>query len=229
MKWDLSLNTFQSNAELARRNSRGSMTLQSRSAGKLSYFEGEEVMATRNSKGTKMAANQRLIGGVVKHLGKTTAVLAGASYTTKEIVQEVQAGIDAAQAVETAKAAYAGAVKAERDQNESSQELVSSLVSFIYAMYGTSPQTLADFGLAPRKRANLSPDALVERAAKARATRAARHTVGAKKRLLIKGVVDVTQPAMPAAAPSAPAARPVSTLNGAAPASMLNGTPQAPT
>ena len=50
--------------------------------------------------------------------------------------------------------------------------------------------TLADFGLSPRKVAVVSPEARVAAVAKTKATRAARHTMGAKQKKAIQG--DVT-------------------------------------
>jgi hypothetical protein len=78
-------------------------------------------------------------------------------------------------------------------------------------MFGTSPDVLGDFGMAPRKRpAPMTGEQLVVKSAKAKATRKARGTVGPKKRLRIKGNVPEQQEtaSVPGAGSSAPAAPP---------------------
>jgi hypothetical protein len=79
--------------------------------------------------------------------------------------------------------------------------------------------TLADFGLVPRKVTPLTPEQMVERTEKLKATRAARHTMGSKQKAAIKGTVaptgpvnaapTPTPPAAPVAAPVAPSPQPV--------------------
>jgi hypothetical protein len=82
----------------------------------------------------------------------------------------------------------------------------------VKAAFGSSPDVLGDFGIAPKPRAQVTANAMVVANAKRAATRAARHTMGSKQRKAITGVVpDVivvptkaSSPAVTAPAPSSP-------------------------
>ena len=54
--------------------------------------------------------------------------------------------------------------------------------------------TLADFGLTARAKHVATPEEKIASAAKAKATRAARHTMGSKQKAAIKGTVTPTAP-----------------------------------
>ena len=70
-------------------------------------------------------------------------------------------------------------------------------------MFGGSIDTLATFGLEPRKTpATVPPVEKVVAVQKALATRKARNTMGPKQKAKIKGTVPATAPATPPAAPS---------------------------
>jgi hypothetical protein len=64
---------------------------------------------------------------------------------------------------------------------------------------------LADFGLTGRKTRVVTPEEKVTAAAKARATRAARHTMGKRQKAAIKGALE---PSASEAAPAVPASEP---------------------
>src|SRR5262249_2801989 len=58
----------------------------------------------------------------------------------------------------------------------------------LLGMFGTSPEILADLGIAdPRPRRTLTTDELALAAERAKATRVVRHTLGPKQRLKLKG------------------------------------------
>jgi hypothetical protein len=67
---------------------------------------------------------------------------------------------------------------------------MDAFVSFVKAAFGTQPDVLADFGLHPKARAQLTVEKKTAAAVKRKATRAARHTMGSKQRKRVKG--DVT-------------------------------------
>ena len=66
---------------------------------------------------------------------------------------------------------------------------MGTLVTFIKATYANQPDVLADFGIKPKARTPLSAEAKTAAAAKRTATRAARHTMGAKQKKSVKGAV----------------------------------------
>jgi hypothetical protein len=81
------------------------------------------------------------------------------------------------------------AIEDERAKEELTKKLVDHLRHVILGMYGSSIETLADFGFTSRKRTVSSTAAKLLSVERARATRAARHTVGPKQRLAIKGEI----------------------------------------
>ncbi len=81
----------------------------------------------------------------------------------------------------------------------------------LLVFYAGQVQTLTDFGLTARKTPVVSPETMVAAAAKAKATRAARHTLGKKQKAKITGTVVTTAPAVPPPA-TPPAAPPAATV-----------------
>ena len=67
---------------------------------------------------------------------------------------------------------------------------MSAFVTYVKAAYAGSPDVLADFGIAPKARVPPTVEAKIAAAAKGKATRAARHTMGTTQRKAVKG--DVT-------------------------------------
>jgi hypothetical protein len=177
------------------------------------------------SSNTRRSSDLHLIEGFQKHLDKGwSLVVAGKKYTGHDIVDLLQRRIDALHAVSTAKAAWVGARRDDEALNAETVQVVLAVRQNVLVMFNQSPDTLADFGLAPRKaRRALTPDELVQRTGKAKATREARHTMGKRQKQAIHG--NAAHGALPAAAPpeapSPPAASP--TVNGGHGA--VNGSP----
>jgi hypothetical protein len=167
----------------------------------------------RNNKATKATNERNMIAGLTKYVGEATMVIGGKSYTGTKLAEIMQSRLDVDEAVIAAKAVWQNAVQRERAQNAATQKVAADVRKAVYIMFGSSVETLAEFGLAPHKRGTLTPEQQVERTAKVRATRAARHTMGPKQRQQIKGEAPATA-APPAIEPPAPRPTP-STLNGA--------------
>jgi hypothetical protein len=152
-------------------------------------------------------SEQMLINGLNKHATTIPSVaIAGASVTTKDIVATLQARIDSARAVLSTRATWQAAVQADRTERDKTKTFVSGLKQALLVAFAGQIDTLADFGLTGRKITVLTPEEKLVRAAKAKATRAARHTMGSKQKAGIKGTVAPTAPASPA--PSAPTPSP---------------------
>ena len=120
-------------------------------------------------------------------------------------------------------------------------EADTALEAWVIQEFGAGSQQALDFGFAPPKKAVRTVEEKAQAKVRAKATRAARHTMGSQQKKLIKGTVVVpTAPAAPAtsvpAGPS-PAGQPAvvlvqattpqqQTVNGApAPATPANGAP----
>jgi hypothetical protein len=168
-----------------------------------------------------VATAKQFIAGVTEHFGSVTQItLLGRSFTPAEISSVFQSLVDLDAAVDAARVTTAAKVAAEAAQLPSVSALVSAMRTYVRATYGTSPDVLADFGLTPKARVQVSPETQVVANAKRKATRAARHTMGPKQKKGIKGTVTgpITIPtdASPAVTTAPAPATPVT-----------NGTPQA--
>jgi hypothetical protein len=165
---------------------------------------------------------EQLAEGTQKHIGATTPVLvAGGTFTSVQIVAQLNSLTALRAAVDSAKSALRARLADERSKAPTLVAFLQAYEGFVRSAFGTQPDVLADFGLAPRK-IKTPPTVEQKAAAKAKraATRAARGTIGKKKKLAIHGnvtgvlVTPVTQPATAQPLPTPPTA---AATNGAAP------------
>jgi hypothetical protein len=174
------------------------------------------------TKKNEVANDQLLISGIQKHFASGSIILNGTSYTGPALVSAVQARLSAVNATIAAKATWQAAVKAEDEELLTSQSFLNALRKSLYTMF-TDINDLADFGLKPHKKPALTPAERVVAAAKAKATREARHTMGAVQKKAIKGTAappatgasSGSSPVTPVA--SAPVAAPVVPVAAASP------------
>jgi len=181
-----------------------------------SLVRKETTMTTKRSiaKDTQQTADQNLVAGLQKHQATLSSLLiAGATIPTTSIISTVQSRMAARANTASTLAAYHTAVAAEEEAIAQSKALVSGTRQAIKVMFAGQLAELGDFGMkAPKPRTPLTPDEKVAAAAKAKATREARHTVGPKAKAKITGAT------APAAAPepaASPAAAPVTAPAGA--------------
>jgi hypothetical protein len=176
------------------------------------------------SKSNEVSRVKQLITGTNKHFpnGSQTVTVGGASRTVNEVTTELQSFVDLREAVEAAKAASKAKLESERAQAPSLRGFISTFETFVKGTFGNSPETLADFGIAPRKAPKpLTAEQKAAAALKRIATREQRHTMGKVQRKGVKGSVQVTVTATPLAAPQPVTAPPVvapPVPGGAAPA-----------
>jgi hypothetical protein len=150
----------------------------------------------------QIASEQKLSDGLSKHAQTITSiVIGGTAMTTKDIIATLQTLIASANTVQSAKATWQSTIKADQDERTKLKTFVSGLKQALLVAFAGSIDTLADFGLTARKVRVLTPEQKTAAAAKAKATRAARHTVGTKQKKAIKGTVPTTAPAAPTTAP----------------------------
>jgi hypothetical protein len=188
-----------------------------RGGGSSVHAKEEFVIMTTKSKTSRtevQATDQHLIDGLKKHEQALASLfIDGVSAKTADIVAVLQARGDAAKRTLATRATWQEAVLAERNERAKSKTLVSGLRQALKVAFANSPEALADFGLSPRKAAATTPEKRVAAAAKAKATRAARHTMGPKQKKAVKGTVPQTVPAdggahAPAPAPATPGTAP---------------------
>jgi hypothetical protein len=159
-------------------------------------------------KNTDVALATRLVAGSKEHFSTVSSLTFGnRTFTPAQIEASLQTLIDLRTAVDTARSATKANLVAEAAQTPSLRSLMAAFVAFVKVTFGNSPDTLASFGLKPRKTpVPLTIDQLAAAAAKRAATRAARHTMGTKQKQKVKGTITtiVTPPMAPAPAPVAP-------------------------
>ena len=170
---------------------------------------------TKSNAQQQQAADQALIDGFTKHAATipSSLLIGGVQIPTTTILSTLQARIAARAATVPAKANYQALVKADQAERASTKALVSGARQAILLMFAGQIATLADFALKPRKvPAPRTPAQKAASAAKAKATREARHTMGPVEKAKITGATpqgDATPVTPPEPAPAvAPAATP---------------------
>jgi len=167
---------------------------------------------SKPSKATALARMQALIAGTLKHFPNGQFTLGNTAYTTQSLTALFQSVVDAIVAVTAAQASAKDAVAAMRAVKAKVAPVVLDYKRFLIATFRSAAQELTDFGLTPPKaRTPRTSAENAAAAAKAKATRSARGTVGKKKKLTIKGdvkgvlVVPVTESSANAPPPAQPA------------------------
>jgi hypothetical protein len=164
----------------------------------------ERIMASnKETKGTVVALAKQLIAGTNKHLTSTTQVpLGGSSFTSAQVIEKLQTLVNLRQDVDATKASTKAKLVAETTQMPALRTFMGTLVTFIKAAYANQPDVLADFGISPKVRTPLTAAAKTAAVAKRKATREARHTMGAQQKKSVKGtVVGITVTPISATAP----------------------------
>jgi hypothetical protein len=157
-------------------------------------------MGTFLTKQTKVQRDRDAIAGIEKHFARSEKLLLdGVRYASADLVEILDERIALSEAVVAAKAAWQEAMRKERENAAKTERVVASLRKALHVMFGKDVESLVDFGVTPHKeRRPLSAEEKVAVVAKILSTRAARHTMGKRQRLKIKGdvapVVVVTSP-----------------------------------
>ena len=150
-------------------------------------------MATNtNDKNGKANEVAQIIAGAKKHFTNPAAQITidGASTTLGDALAKMQTFVDNRTAVVTAQASAHEKVVIERAQAPALLAFVDAFMAFVRVNLGQSPTALADFGKSPpKKRTPLTAEQNAIAAAKRKATREARGTMGPKQKLKVKGNV----------------------------------------
>jgi hypothetical protein len=165
-------------------------------------------MTTGKSTAAIIAA--QLIVGAKKHFASATSLAyANTTRTPAEIETSLQTLIDLRNATDSAQATARAKVDAEEAQAPALQKQMAAFIAFVKVTFGDSPEILSDFGLEPRKAPTpLTVEQKTAAAAKRKATRALRHTMGPVQKKKVKTtatpVVTVTIPTAPQPTVSSP-------------------------
>ena len=121
----------------------------------------------------QLAADQKMVNGVTQHLmGLATIMVGGVAMKPADIVTRVTGRIVAAKAVEVAEANHAAAVTTNTAVLGQTHQFMLDLEQAVEVQVGPAVDTLADFGLIPKKKGAPTAATKAAAAAKANATRA---------------------------------------------------------
>jgi hypothetical protein len=152
-------------------------------------------------------AEQTLVDGFNKHAAVIPSmVINGVMQTTKDIVATLQSRIDSARTALSTRATWQTAIRTDQALRDTTKTYVSGVKQGLLVAFAGQLDTLADFGLTARAKHVATPEEKIAAAAKAKATREARHTMGPKQKASIKGTVTPTAPVI--VAPPAPTPNP---------------------
>jgi hypothetical protein len=142
------------------------------------------------SKNDLTASLQQAITGLDRYLKQASMLLHGQTVSSDDAIATLQAQIDALNASAAAYQAWLQAVAKQRAAYAATAlPMLAAIRTYVAAAFGPQSDEYLAFGFKPPKKAVKSPEAKVVGAVKLRATRKARHTMGSKQRLAIKGEV----------------------------------------
>jgi hypothetical protein len=149
-------------------------------------------------------SDDTLSAGLAKHASTFNSFIpAGKTVRTADVIALLQGRKNTGTAAASGKTAWQAALAADRSELARTDAVVSGIKQSLQLMCEGSVDVLADFGLSPRKPRAVSPAVKVIAAAKAKATRAARHTMGPKQKAAIRGSLEGVKLVVKADAPAA--------------------------
>jgi hypothetical protein len=136
------------------------------------------------------ARDKQFIVGIGKRLQNVQSLaIAGKVYAPADLVKLFQQQIDAADAIDAARAKLHDVTQAFRGLSTSLVPILNGFRHQIRNIFGDQAEVLANFGIAPVKQpATPTVEQKAAAAAKRKATRQARHTAGPKQKAAIHGV-----------------------------------------
>jgi hypothetical protein len=154
------------------------------------HLQGETVMSTnKNTRKSAVDQDESLINGTRQYLMGQNLIIGKQSYTPQEIINLLQGRVTTGQAILTARTAVTAAIKADKDERSQTGSFVRGFRTIVQGMFGELPDTLAVFGLKPRKSPKKTVKVKSEAILKTEATRKARGTMGKRQKESIKGTI----------------------------------------
>jgi hypothetical protein len=157
---------------------------------------------------TEQDRDRKMIAAIQKYLMSIASILIrGVGYTPAQLITFLQNDIAAADAATKAKAALHDAVIAAKTQRATMTPLLSGFRTYVLNQFKDA-SVIAEFGLTPQKASTRTVAVKAAAATKAKATRAARNTMGPKQKKSVTGkstAPAATTPAAPATAAAKPA------------------------
>jgi len=155
------------------------------------------MRTTSQNRQATSVVDQKAIGAVDKYFANiSTLTLAGNAITPADLKAMLKAEIDALKGVDDLRAALHTALVSARAISAKASGARKALRAYILGNYGSdAAQMFADFGMnLPKPKSTVLSKDKAQAAAKAKATREARHTMGSKQKAAIKGQPAVATP-----------------------------------
>lgn len=167
----------------------------------------------KNNKKTRRDRLRQLVNGMQLHMQNvTTLTIAGVVHKTADLVAGIQSDIAASDKSEAMHGAWLAQVTQEKASHEQIDPQVRGIEQYVRLTYENAPNgqgILADFGMSPRKKRPVSAAKKSAAVDKRKATREARHTMGAVQKSGIHGTpAPSAEPAQPEAPPAGAPAGP---------------------
>jgi hypothetical protein len=147
-------------------------------------------MTTKNKtdRSTVKSNNVTFMTGLAKHAADVPSVSYGnETLKTADVIASLTAANAAADAAAAARTAWLARVQASHAQATETQAMVAKVKKALLVKFAGQPEVLGDFGLTERKPPTpLTTEQRAAAIAKAKATRAARKTMGSQQK---KGVI----------------------------------------
>jgi hypothetical protein len=155
-----------------------------------------------NSKTDEHTRNAQMIAGTEARLqGAGPFTIDGKTYTTPEVVARITQRNALLDSATSARAQERTAVATEKTDRPGWNQFINAFRAIVSAMFVNDMQTLQLFDITPRKPAKKTTEVKMAAVTKMRATRKARHTMGRKARLAVRGNVPQAPIAPAASAP----------------------------
>ncbi len=155
------------------------------------------------------AHDAQLIAGIQKHLTTVPSLpLAGSTFAPADLVKLIQSRTDLAATIANNAATWHASLASEQALNAKLTPILRGLRQYLFNNFGATSPVIADFGLTAPRSATKTPEQKAAAAAKAKATRVARNTMGKKQKKDVKGAVKATLVVTPLAAPTPAAPTP---------------------
>jgi len=155
------------------------------------------MSSSKASKASRAARLTTVIAGIQKHfLALASLMLGNQAISPAALIALLQADIVASNKATASRLQLTADANAAKQSHQTVDPLLRFLRAFVIGQFGdteASAAILGDFAISPRKPRSTNVDVKAVAKAKAKATRVARNTLGAKQKAKVKGSVTVVQ------------------------------------
>ena len=133
---------------------------------------------------------ESVIAALAKLAPDASLPVAGKLVASKDLQAQLQGHVDTINALNDARAKVSQLVARDQSQRAGIAPVLTGIRNYAAGLYGELSPEFASFGFKARRAAPRTAQSRADAAAKLRATRAARHTMGKRQRAAIHGAPD---------------------------------------